>query len=387
MIDIVIATLKRPHLQKCLEALFKHTHVPFNLHLIEDGLNYAEAVNDGIRASRAANDIVLLDDDALVFPGWLDDLDRYLSQGDLLGSRLVYEDQNVITEMGLEFCRDENGGYWFRHAGDGQIDEGQYDRGPNYFPAVTTVAMYIKREVIENVGLLNEKDFRYGYDYEDWDYSFRAVGKGYRALCTNWKVRHLQSATKGLTEQTSFRRKLNRYVFRRLWFENEPFLSQMAAQFPVCESRYSVDPALAETLQSSRLAVYGAGSLFRTLDGLLDWNVCALLDADQSLWGKTIGRHTVKGPAMLPDSEFDILVVAVTGRSESIRRSLSTLLGETGRDRFLFLAYGFERRHTETSSSLFSRKEIDHLRIQKYIPSLPAAEHGPLDSGTAADRL
>ncbi|MFQ5738019.1 MAG: glycosyltransferase family 2 protein [Acidobacteriota bacterium] len=369
MIDIIIATLKHPHLADCLEALFSHTRVPFNLHLIEEGHNFAEAVNIGLRASGAANDVILLDDDAVVLPGWLENLDDLLDQGDLLGCRYLYDDEQIIWEAGIEFCLHPKEGPSLRMTGDGLIADSCPDSGAHLHPVVNTVALYIKREVLEDVGLLNEDDYRYGYYYEDWDYALRATHRGYRAVTTPWRVRHPGASTKKHSPEFLFRRQINWHIFRQIWFQDQTFLAQMGERFPACESSYDLSPQLARKLESKRLAIYGAGSLFHVLYPRYQAQTVAVVDADASRWGEETGSHQIQSPALLSAVDFDLLLVTPFGRSDEIHSHLSTLLSREELEKAIYLAYKLESAQRGPSpSALFREKELQRYLVCQYLP-------------------
>jgi GT2 family glycosyltransferase len=65
---------------------------------------------------------------------------------------------------------------WMRVYGMGEPDHGQYDRVPLDF--VYGCAMIIRRAVVEQAGLFDERFFMY---YEDVDFCIRATQAGYRS--------------------------------------------------------------------------------------------------------------------------------------------------------------------------------------------------------------
>ncbi len=161
----------------------------------EENVGFAANVNRGLRATDPAHDVVVLNSDMIALPGWLAGLQYAASQADdigLVGGKLLYEN-NLIQWGGTVRHRDSP--LWFDH----RFRFRPPDWGPANIPqtvlALTGACMYIKREVIDRIGLLDEG---YPMAYEDVDYSLRACQAGYRAMY--WptaELRHLESVTRG----------------------------------------------------------------------------------------------------------------------------------------------------------------------------------------------
>jgi GT2 family glycosyltransferase len=132
---------------------------------------FAANVNRGLKASEPDRDVVVLNSDTEALPSWLECLQyaayRYQDVG-IVGSQLQYPDGR-IQFGGTVRNRDQP--QWFDHryrfkpAGWGPAEQGS----PGL--AVTGACMYVRRQVIERVGLLDE---RYGMAYEDVDWCLRA---------------------------------------------------------------------------------------------------------------------------------------------------------------------------------------------------------------------
>ena len=68
---------------------------------------------------------------------------------------------------------------WGRQIGGGERDINQYNDTRDV-ESVVFACVYLKRELLEAVGLLDEDYFCY---FEDTDYCFRAAARGYRTVC------------------------------------------------------------------------------------------------------------------------------------------------------------------------------------------------------------
>jgi len=151
--------------------------------LIENGenLGFTGGNNKGIREAlkRGANYILLLNNDTIVAPDFLNELVKAgQKRGDvgILCPKIYYYDYpdmlwyaggNISLFRGIP-----------KHFGFQKKDNRKYDQEyeVNF---ITGCAFLIKREVIEKIGLLDENLFIYS---EDSDWSLRALKAGYKGL-------------------------------------------------------------------------------------------------------------------------------------------------------------------------------------------------------------
>jgi GT2 family glycosyltransferase/glycosyltransferase involved in cell wall biosynthesis len=156
---------------------------------------FAANVNRGLRASEPDRDVVVLNSDTEALPSWLECLqyaaDRYEDVG-IVGAQLQYPDGR-IQFGGTVRNRDQP--QWFDHryrfkpAGWGPAGRS------SFVLAVTGACMYVRREVIESIGLLEE---RYAMAYEDVDWCLRAWQAGLRVLYfPAAQLVHHESVTRG----------------------------------------------------------------------------------------------------------------------------------------------------------------------------------------------
>jgi GT2 family glycosyltransferase len=176
---------------------------------------FAANVNRGLRASDPQLDVVVLNSDTEALPGWLECLQyathRYRDVG-IVGGQLQYPDGR-IQFGGTVRNRDQP--EWFDH---------RYRfKPPGWGPAgrsspalaVTGACMYVRRAVIERVGLLDE---RYAMAYEDVDWCLRAWQAGFRVLYfPAAQLIHHESVTRGT--EVGERERSSQELFWQRWGE------------------------------------------------------------------------------------------------------------------------------------------------------------------------
>lgn len=242
------------------------------IRLIENGQNlgYARAVNIGIRAASPGADIVLLNNDVeLIESDWLARLSE-TAHGNpeigVLGVKIV-KDDGTLQHCGAYLPMDT---WWGQQIAGGEVDIGQY-AGVFECESVVFACTLIKREVIQQIGLLSEDFFAY---FEDTDYCLRAKRVGIKvAMCGDIRVKHSEnSSTKVnrvshsdifLKSQKTFQQKWQdilaqeRYPFSIDWHSIVNFPSGYAAS-----SRSFIETLDAQGVSVAYRYVYGPGTVF-----------------------------------------------------------------------------------------------------------------------------
>lgn len=191
--SIIICALN--HLQDltvpCINALLRNTQEPFELILIDDGskdatFDYFRSLtrkayrnqkpsgatrcrNIGLKASQG-DYIAILDNDVTVPPGWL--------------GTLIQESRNPKVGIIGPVLSNEMSNMNLPRSNDGLMT----------VSAIAFACALIKREVLNQIGLLDERLINLG---EDTDFCFRAVKAGYRvAITPRLIVKHVSFATR-----------------------------------------------------------------------------------------------------------------------------------------------------------------------------------------------
>jgi GT2 family glycosyltransferase len=161
----------------------------------ERNTGFAANVNRGLRATRPEHDVVVLNSDVEALPGWLEGL-QYAAYRDsdvgIVGAQLLYPDGRI--QFGGT-VRNRDAPEWFDHRY--RFKPGDWGPAAQTSPAlaVTGACMYVRREVIERVGMLDE---RYPMAYEDVDWCLRAWQAGYRVrYFPIARLVHHESVTRG----------------------------------------------------------------------------------------------------------------------------------------------------------------------------------------------
>lgn len=179
----------------------------------EQNRGFAANVNRGLRAADPARDVVVLNSDTEALTGWLACLQYASRQGDdigIVGPQLLYPDGRIqfagtVRNLGAPEWFDHR--YRFKPAGWGPASV------PSAALAVTGACMYVKRETLERVGLLDE---RYPMAYEDVDWCLRAWRAGLRVLYfPSARLYHHESVTRGT--EVGERERESQRVFWERW--------------------------------------------------------------------------------------------------------------------------------------------------------------------------
>jgi GT2 family glycosyltransferase/glycosyltransferase involved in cell wall biosynthesis len=178
-----------------------------------ENLGFAANVNRGLRATSPEHDVVVLNSDIEARPGWLACLQYAAAEEEdigIVGARLLYPDGRIqfagtVRNLGAPEWFDHR--YRFKPA----------DWGPAGLAssalAVTGACMYVKREVIERVGLLDE---RYPMAYEDVDWCLRTWQAGFRVMYfPAASLYHHESVTRGT--DVGDRERTSQRVFWEQW--------------------------------------------------------------------------------------------------------------------------------------------------------------------------
>ncbi len=178
-----------------------------------ENVGFAANVNRGLRTATQDADVVVLNSDVEARPGWLACLQYAASQEEdvgIVGPQLLYPDGRIqfggtVRNLGAPQWFDHR--YRFKPEGFGPACQA----GPAL--AVTGACMYVRREVIERIGLLDEG---YPMAFEDVDWCLRAWQAGFRVVYfPAARLVHHESVTRGT--EVGERERLSRRLFWERW--------------------------------------------------------------------------------------------------------------------------------------------------------------------------
>lgn len=215
---VVLTCNGKEHLEECLESLKSQTYPKLEVILVINGsddgsadfvrrcfgdfvriielpenIGYTGGNNVGLRAARGRY-LALLNDDTRLHPEWLknmvESLEKQADYGMAACKILSYYQPEIIDNVGHIFYRDGT----FRGRGRLEKDRGQYDREEEVL-SPSGCAFLVRREALDEVGLLDDDFFIYG---EDADLSLRIRLAGWKVVYVpSAIVYHKYSATTG----------------------------------------------------------------------------------------------------------------------------------------------------------------------------------------------
>ncbi|MEN9938070.1 MAG: hypothetical protein RLZZ387_4649 [Chloroflexota bacterium] len=144
----------------------------------DENVGFTRGNNQGIAAAPPECDVLLLNNDTLIVQEhWLARLREVAhSRPDygVVGCKLLWPDGRL--QHAGTYMPDSAWGY---QVGGGEADVGQFP-GVREVEGVVGACMYIRRDVLEKVGGLDEAFFSY---FEDTDYCLRAAMHGFKTVC------------------------------------------------------------------------------------------------------------------------------------------------------------------------------------------------------------
>lgn len=180
-----------PELNAMLRSLAGRDLFTLEQHRLNQG--FVKTVNQGLRLHRD-RDVVILNSDTEVYNNWLDRLLRHAAEHPRLATITPLSNNATIcsypetlsdNRLGLEVAPNE-------------IDllAGEVNAGKHVTtPTGVGFCMYMRREAIRDIGLLDERHFGRGYGEEN-DFCQRAIRRGWNnALACDIYVRHVGSVS------------------------------------------------------------------------------------------------------------------------------------------------------------------------------------------------
>lgn len=155
-------------------------------------IGYGRAINLGIETCKPDSDILLLNNDVEIIEiDWLKRLHTHSKNNPthgVIGVRIIQEN-GLLQHCGSYIPADT---WWGQQLGSNELDINQYP-GVTHPDSVVFACTYIKRDLINKIGMLDERFFAY---YEDTDFCIRAKEAGYQIVNHgDIRIRHAENST------------------------------------------------------------------------------------------------------------------------------------------------------------------------------------------------
>jgi GT2 family glycosyltransferase len=175
-------------LHNCLESILKNVVSPEVL-IFKNTLGWLQACNHAM--SNTTGDVILLNDDTLLLTDIVQEMETLAYSNPkigIVGGKSLTPDGQYVNNFGIRVAPDGN----TSHRYYGELKDKIIDIV--YQKAVEGSCMYIKRELINKIGLLDEN---YGQGYRgEVDYCFKAREVGYSVVsCPTAEYIHLVGQT------------------------------------------------------------------------------------------------------------------------------------------------------------------------------------------------
>ena len=163
-----------------------------NIVVIENEVNkgFVGTVNVGMRYSK--NDVLLLNSDTIVGKNWLDKMRKCAYSQPKVGTVTAMSNNATLVSVPQGLMRNEIPEDITIDEYNDMLDKCAYCEYPE-LPTSHGFCVYIRREVLDKIGLFDEESFGRGYGEEN-DFSFRCIDYGFKnLLCDDAIVYHLES--------------------------------------------------------------------------------------------------------------------------------------------------------------------------------------------------
>ncbi len=180
-----------------------------------DNIGFARATNLLIKKS-SGKFIILLNPDTQVTPGWAERMVVKAQEDEKIGivAPKLLQFNGLIDSTGHDYTEWP---YLIADRGAGEADHGQYDRMTE-LTSSNFGCVLIKRSVLEDVGLLDERFFVY---FEDVEYCHRARKMGWRVVYEPQSIVYHQRHGSGHNKWMDESRRYMPYILRKYYPRRE----------------------------------------------------------------------------------------------------------------------------------------------------------------------
>jgi O-antigen biosynthesis protein len=304
-IDIIVPVFNAPaDLRRCLESVRAHTDGDYRLILINDASTdpdiaeifqslrdladdriwlfandvnrgFVATVNRGMQLGR--NDVVLLNTDTVVTPGWLARLRTCIASDAAIATATPWSNNAEICSL-PHLCG---------NTPEAELDvpsllEGMAAAGPAEYPDLPTgvgFCLYIRRDALNAIGSFDEAAFGRGYGEEN-DFCLRAAQGGWRnVLCDDALVLHRGGASFGELPAEQRAEKMQRLLQRH------PDYLQRVQAFIAADPLYNRREKILLAMEARSTARYDQGLRLLLVSHALGGGVQAHVDDIARLLG------------------------------------------------------------------------------------------------------
>ncbi len=164
----------------------------FIIHRNEKNGGFSHNVNYGFQHSKG--DVILLNTDTIVTRNWVEKLERCAYSNPYIATVTPFSNSATICSLPY-FCEDNRLPKGFTVDGFAELIEKCSMHEYPEIPVAVGFCMYVKRSVIDEVGLFDEEAFERGYGEEN-DFCYRARLCGYsHVLCDDLFIYHSGTAS------------------------------------------------------------------------------------------------------------------------------------------------------------------------------------------------
>jgi len=203
-------------------------------------LGFVASANRGL-ALHPDRDVVLLNSDTLVPPGWLDRL-RRAAEGDFVGTVTPFSNNATLASYPVPFQANRIPAGWSAAELDQVFREANADWSID-IPTAVGFCMYLRRDCLAETGPFDEQHFGRGYG-EETDYCMRARAAGWRhVLAADLFVFHRGEVSFGAEAET--RRQQAGAVMRAIHPGYEQLVHRFRQDDPLAAARDAADVARA----------------------------------------------------------------------------------------------------------------------------------------------
>ncbi|MDR2430888.1 MAG: glycosyltransferase [Candidatus Margulisbacteria bacterium] len=275
-VDVIIPVFNNYELTKnCLNSVMRHTAPENRLIIVDDNSSdravlalerefagreanitvinkkknegFLPAANLGMRQS--ANDVILLNNDTIVTPGWLAKMQVAAYRAENIASVSAMSNNSTITSMPKYFRPNAVPGFFTLDEMAAFVEKNSLRLYPE-LPTAMGFCLYIRRAALNEVGYYDEI---YGRGYgEENDWSLRARAKGWKHLMDDTTyIWHQGRGTAGAQKRRELLARNEKILFSRY-----PGYPQEIKNYIVRKVNYAVNKNLQKALRGHRLDLF-----------------------------------------------------------------------------------------------------------------------------------